>query len=108
MRKFKACENSVVEHYGHDAATDERILEDEDMTLFDMGVEYNLYVSKITCSFSMNGNFTSDQHFLYNVVLDAHNVVKLCLIQEGVVKRPSVNITPHGLGHFLGIYSHDP
>lgn len=50
------------------------------MTLFDMGDEYNLYGFDITCSFPMNEKFTSDQHLIYNVVLDAHNDVILCSI----------------------------
>ncbi|KAJ6331057.1 hypothetical protein OIU76_009620, partial [Salix suchowensis] len=52
-----------------------QILQDGDMALFDMGAEYHFYGSDITCSFPVNGKFTSDQSLIYNAVLDAHNAV---------------------------------
>ncbi|RRT64986.1 hypothetical protein B296_00040707 [Ensete ventricosum] len=41
----------AVLHYGHAAAPNDRILEEGDMALFDMGAEYHFYGSDITCSF---------------------------------------------------------
>lgn len=68
-------ENSAVLHYGHAAAPNDKTLQDGDMALFDMGAEYHFYGSDITCSFPVNGKFTSDQSLIYNAVLDAHNAV---------------------------------
>ncbi|OMO67327.1 hypothetical protein CCACVL1_20601 [Corchorus capsularis] len=113
-------------------------LEDGDMALLDMGAEYSFYGSDITCTFPVNGKFTSDQSLIYNAVLDAHDAVintmkpgiswvdmhKLAekVILESLVKgnilaghvedmmgeRLGANFMPHGLGHLLGIDTHDP
>ncbi|GLT79053.1 hypothetical protein SLA2020_505630 [Shorea laevis] len=131
-------ENSAVLHYGHAAAPNDRTLEDGDMALFDMGAEYHFYGSDITCSFPVNGKFTSDQSLIYNAVLEAHNAVistmkpgvswidmhklaeKIILqslkeggiligdVDEMMVARLGAVFMPHGLGHFLGIDTHDP
>ncbi|XVF88690.1 hypothetical protein PTKIN_Ptkin19aG0070500 [Pterospermum kingtungense] len=131
-------ENSAVLHYGHASAPNDRILEDGDMALFDMGAEYSFYGSDITCSFPINGKFTSDQSLIYNAVLDAHNAVittmkpgvswvdmhklaeKIILeslrkgnilvgnVDDMIVEQQGAIFMPHGLGHFLGIDTHDP
>ncbi|OMO91628.1 hypothetical protein COLO4_18232 [Corchorus olitorius] len=131
-------ENSAVLHYGHAAAPNDRTLEDGDMALLDMGAEYSFYGSDITCTFPVNGKFTSDQSLIYNAVLDAHDAVintmkpgiswvdmhKLAekVILESLVKgnilvghvedmmgeRLGAIFMPHGLGHLLGIDTHDP
>ncbi|CAH9122014.1 unnamed protein product [Cuscuta epithymum] len=130
-------ENGSVLHYGHAAAPNDKILQDGDMALLDMGAEYNFYASDITCSFPVNGKFTSDQSLIYNAVLDAHDAVisnlrpgvcwvdmhKLAekVILESLKKgnlltgdvetmmneRLGAVFMPHGLGHFLGIDTHD-
>ncbi|GMN50708.1 hypothetical protein TIFTF001_019838 [Ficus carica] len=130
--------NSSVLHYGHAAAPNDRTLQDGDMALLDMGAEYNFYGSDITCSFPVNGKFTSDQSLIYNAVLDAHNAViaamkpgvrwtdmhklaeKIILeslrrggilvgnVDDMMVERAGAVFMPHGLGHFLGIDTHDP
>ncbi|KAK8553308.1 hypothetical protein V6N13_062117 [Hibiscus sabdariffa] len=131
-------ENSSVLHYGHAAAPNDRILEDGDMALLDMGAEYSFYGSDITCSFPVNGKFTSDQSLIYNAVLNAHNAVitamkpginwvdmhklaeKVVLeslkkgnilvgnLDDMMVERVGAIFMPHGLGHLLGIDTHDP
>ncbi|CAL1414194.1 unnamed protein product [Linum trigynum] len=131
-------ENSAVLHYGHAAAPNDRTLQDGDMALFDMGAEYQFYGSDITCSFPVNGKFTSDQSLIYNAVLDAHDsvisamkpgvswidmhklaetVVLDSLRKGGIIvgdvadmmaERFGAVFMPHGLGHFLGIDTHDP
>ncbi|GAV68293.1 Peptidase_M24 domain-containing protein/AMP_N domain-containing protein [Cephalotus follicularis] len=131
-------ENSAVLHYGHAAAPNDRTLEDGDMALFDMGAEYHFYGSDITCSFPVNGKFTSDQSLIYNAVLNAHNAVisamkpgiswvdmhklaeKIILeslnkediivgnVDEMMAERLGAVFMPHGLGHLLGIDTHDP
>ncbi|XP_031473386.1 uncharacterized protein LOC116245913 isoform X2 [Nymphaea colorata] len=131
-------ENSAVLHYGHAAAPNDRILNDGDMALFDMGAEYHFYGSDITCSFPVNGKFTADQRLVYDAVLKAHNLVistmrpgvswtemhklaeKTILdslrtggiligdVDEMMEARLGAVFMPHGLGHFLGIDTHDP
>ncbi|KAM0933575.1 putative xaa-Pro dipeptidase [Dioscorea sansibarensis] len=131
-------ENSSVLHYGHAAAPNDRTLEDGDMALFDMGAEYHFYGSDITCSFPVNGRFTKDQSIIYNAVLKAHNAVlsemkpgvgwvdmhklaeKIILeslqeesilvgnIDDMMARRLGAIFMPHGLGHLLGIDTHDP
>ncbi|XP_054786246.1 uncharacterized protein LOC129292674 [Prosopis cineraria] len=131
-------DNSAVLHYGHAAAPNDRTLEDGDMALLDMGAEYHFYGSDITCSFPVNGKFSSDQSLIYNAVLDAHNDViaamkpgvswvdmhklaeKVILeslkrggiligdVDDMMTKRLGAVFMPHGLGHFLGIDTHDP
>ncbi|KAM1314153.1 hypothetical protein PS2_017599 [Malus domestica] len=130
-------DNSAVLHYGHAAAPNDRILEDGDLALLDMGAEYNFYGSDITCSYPVNGKFTPDQALIYNAVLDAHNAVistmkpgvswldmhklaeKVILeslkrgrilvgnVDDMMVKRLGAVFMPHGLGHLLGIDTHD-
>ncbi|XAR67184.1 Xaa-Pro dipeptidase [Bertholletia excelsa] len=131
-------ENSSVLHYGHAAAPNDRTLQDGDMALLDMGAEYHFYGSDITCSFPVNGKFTSDQCLVYNAVLDAHYAVisamkpgvswvdmhrlaeKIILdslkkgsllvgdVDDMMAERLGAVFMPHGLGHFLGIDTHDP
>lgn len=131
-------DNSSVLHYVHAAAPNERTFMDGDMALLDMGAEYHFYGSDITCSFPVNGKFTVDQCLIYNAVLDAHNSViaamkpgvnwvnmhklaeKVILealkkgniitgdIQDMMAQRLGAVFMPHGLGHLLGIDTHDP
>ncbi|KAK7319909.1 hypothetical protein RJT34_04637 [Clitoria ternatea] len=131
-------DNSAVLHYGHAAAPNDKTLEDGDMALLDMGAEYHFYGSDITCSFPINGKFTSDQSLIYSAVLDAHNAVisamkpgvnwvDMHILAEKVIleslKRGDITLgnvddmmtarlgavfMPHGLGHLLGIDTHDP
>ncbi|ONK80686.1 uncharacterized protein A4U43_C01F20610 [Asparagus officinalis] len=131
-------ENSAVLHYGHAAAPNDRTLQDGDISLFDMGAEYHFYGSDITCSFPVNGKFTKEQIIIYNAVLMAHDAVissmrpgvdwihmhklaeKTILeslkaaglmlgdIDGMMAKRLGAVFMPHGLGHFLGIDTHDP
>ncbi|XP_008793195.2 xaa-Pro dipeptidase [Phoenix dactylifera] len=131
-------ENSSVLHYGHAAAPNDRTLKDGDMALLDMGAEYHFYGSDITCSFPVNGKFTKEQIVVYSAVLNAHNAVIMSMrpgvnwidmhklaektileslareglvlgdIEDMMVVRLGAVFMPHGLGHFLGIDTHDP
>ncbi|KAL8160837.1 hypothetical protein V2J09_012326 [Rumex salicifolius] len=156
--------NSSVLHYGHAAAPNDKILQNGDMALFDMGAEYNFYGSDITCSFPVNGTFSEDQHLIYtqaklpakrpdqlelvmewssvqqagDAVLAAHDDViaamkpginwvdmhrlaeKVILeslkkgnllfgnLEDMMAQRLGAVFMPHGLGHLLGIDTHDP
>ena len=102
-----------------------------------MGAEYYCYGSDVTCSFPANGTFTDDQRLVYNAVLSASRAVMavvkpginwvdmhrlaerriLSALTEGglltgdVEEMMAINLgavfMPHGLGHLLGIDTHD-
>lgn len=106
-------------------------------SLFDMGGEYCCYASDITCSFPANGKFTNEQKVIYNAVLKANRAVMtamkpgVCwvdmhmlaervqveeLCKAGILTgdvdammkvRMGAVFFPHGLGHFMGIDTHD-
>ncbi|XP_009792030.1 uncharacterized protein [Nicotiana sylvestris] len=131
-------DNSAVLHYGHAAAPNDKTLREGDMALLDMGAEYHFYGSDITCSFPVNGKFTRDQSLVYTAVLDAHDAVisvmspgvswvdmhklaeKIILeslkkgqllvgdVDKMMTERLGAVFMPHGLGHLLGIDTHDP
>ncbi|EFJ17439.1 hypothetical protein SELMODRAFT_114689 [Selaginella moellendorffii] len=129
---------SAVLHYGHAAAPNDQIASDGAMALLDMGAEYHFYGSDITCSFPVNGKFTEKQRLIYTGVLEAQKAViskmkpgiswvamhKLaetkilealktagCLkgnVEDMMENRLGAVFMPHGLGHFLGLDTHDP
>ncbi|VDO15615.1 unnamed protein product, partial [Haemonchus placei] len=129
--------NSSVLHYGHANAPNDKLIEDGDMCLFDMGPEYNCYAADITTSFPANGKFTEKQKMVYNAVLEANRAVfkaakpgvrwtdmhllseKVILthlqkaglltgdIDEMVNARLGAVFMPHGLGHLVGLDVHD-
>lgn len=85
--------NGSVLHYGHAGAPNDKELEDGDMMLNDMGCEFHCYVSDITCTFPVNGKFTSDQKFIYESVLYSHDAA-LKMIKAGV-SYPDVHVASH-------------
>jgi len=129
--------NAAILHYGHAGAPNNRLLQDGEMTLNDMGCEYYCYASDITCSFPINGKFTQAQKGVYEAVLDAGiRVMKSCkpgvswvemhklaertiaehLVRLGYIQGEIEDIIaaeipelfmPHGLGHLMGIDTHD-
>ena len=102
-----------------------------------MGGEYYCYASDITTSFPSNGKFNDKQKVVYETVLKANRAVLSAvkpgvswldmhlladrvileeLAKHGLLKgdvdemlenRASATFFPHGLGHFLGIDTHD-
>ena len=124
-------------HYGHAAAPNEKKIGPSDLCLFDMGAEYYCYASDITCTFPSNGKFTPQQKVAYEATLRANRAVLDAiqpgvswvemhlladriiledLTKAGILKgdinemlehRISAIFFPHGLGHFLGIDTHD-
>ncbi|XP_017884511.1 xaa-Pro dipeptidase [Ceratina calcarata] len=130
-------QNSSILHYGHAGAPNNKIINDGDMCLFDMGGNYCGYAADITCSFPVNGKFTEDQKMIYNAVLAARDAVMnqakpgvawtdmhllanktmLTSLKEGGLLTGDVDkmiesglhavFQPHGLGHFMGLDVHD-
>lgn len=130
-------DNGSVLHYGHASAPNDKVINDGDMCLYDMGAEYYCFSSDITCSFPANGKFTPKQKAVYNSVLAASRAVLTAvkpgvswvdmhllanrvmlegmkesgLLQGNVDDMMKANLAatfqPHGLGHFLGLDVHD-
>jgi Xaa-Pro dipeptidase len=124
-------------HYGHAGAPNNRIIESGDLCLFDLGAEYHCYASDITCSFPANGKFTQEQRDIYEAVYAAQQAVFAAMkpgvkwpdmhlaaerailthlrdrgylqgdVDEMIEKRVGAYLMPHGLGHLLGIDTHD-
>ncbi|CAE8650174.1 unnamed protein product [Polarella glacialis] len=129
--------NSAVLHYGHAGAPNDRKLEDGDIVLCDMGSELYCYASDITNSFPASGTFTADQRLIFETVAAMQSAVLgamrsgvqwaamhelayrvLCerlaaagLLVGDVDALMAANVAavlmPHGLGHFMGIDTHD-
>lgn len=130
-------ENPAILHYGHAGAPDDRQIKSSDMCLFDMGGEYYCYASDITCSFPVSGRFSKEQRIVYEAVLDANRQVMKSVrpgvswvdmhllaertqlehlkaaglvtgdLEEMMNVRLGALFMPHGLGHLIGIDTHD-
>lgn len=117
--------------------TNDSPLEGKFNLLMDAGSEYNNYASDITRTFPLSGKFTKESLEIYNIVLrmqneciemlkedvlwddvhlHAHKVAIDGLLSIGILKgdkeeilkaRTSVAFFPHGLGHYLGMDTHD-
>ncbi|KER23088.1 hypothetical protein T265_08944 [Opisthorchis viverrini] len=129
--------NCATLHYGHAGSPNERLIQDGDMCLFDMGGEYYCYASDITCSYPVNGRFTDDQKIVYEAVLSASRAVLAALkpgacwvelhelaereilnhlsahgllrgnLDDMMKARLGAIFMPHGLGHLMGCDVHD-
>eukprot|EP01023_Acetabularia_acetabulum_P004621 TRINITY_DN11960_c0_g2_i7.p1 TRINITY_DN11960_c0_g2~~TRINITY_DN11960_c0_g2_i7.p1 ORF type:complete len:542 (+),score=74.93 TRINITY_DN11960_c0_g2_i7:74-1699(+) len=129
--------NAAVLHYGHAGAPNDRQMKDGELVLCDMGCQYYRYGSDITVTYPVNGKFTDKQKLVYEAVLDANRLViqsmkpgiqwpdmhtlaeKTILshfkkgglvdgdVDEMVSARVGALFMPHGLGHLLGVDTHD-
>ncbi len=125
--------NSAILHY----TDNNEAINDGDLYLIDAGYEFEGYASDVTRTYPVNGRFTGDQAAIYQVVLDTMNktiemvkpgvsmeelhmaacrIILHGLKEIGIVKGDvdvmmEKNIFalffPHGLGHFLGLDTHD-
>ncbi|KAF4919613.1 putative Xaa-Pro aminopeptidase PEPP [Colletotrichum viniferum] len=105
--------------------------------LLDAGMEWNCYASDITRTFPISGKFSKESRQIYDIVLKmqldttaalkegvvwddihlmAHKIAIDGLHSVGILKgdkeeilknRTSVAFFPHGLGHYLGMDTHD-
>lgn len=105
--------------------------------LLDAGCEVDCYASDITRTFPINGKFTPESRAIYDIVLEmqlesiaslkegvswdavhanAHRIAIDGLLELGILKgdreeifqsRTSVAFFPHGLGHYMGMDTHD-
>lgn len=119
--------NATILHY----VDNNKILENDELILFDLGCETDLYISDISRTFPVNGKFTERQKEVYNEVL---NVNKECIkfLKPGVTRLEYNNYAKkllaeackrlkliekdeeltkyyfHGIGHSIGLDTHDP
>ncbi|KAH6712086.1 putative Xaa-Pro aminopeptidase pepP [Leptodontidium sp. 2 PMI_412] len=105
--------------------------------LLDAGGEYQCYASDITRAFPISGKFSTESRAIYDIVLEmqlvcidmlkegviwdhvhlkAHEIAIEGLLKLGILQgakedimrtRTSVAFFPHGLGHYLGMDTHD-
>ena len=129
--------NPAVLHYGHAGAPNARLLEAGDQALLDMGAEYHCYAADITCSFPVSDDYSADQRLVHDAVLaaqvaviaalepgaawpDMHRLAEreiLSALKAGGLLVGDVDamvdadlgatFMPHGLGHLIGLDTHD-
>ncbi|KAI5918356.1 peptidase M24, structural domain-containing protein [Camillea tinctor] len=120
-------------HYVHN----DQDLGGKDLLLLDAGAEWRTYAADITRTFPISGRFTEQSRAIYEIVLEmqtkciamlkadvpweevhlqAHRTLIDGLLSLGILKgdrkeilesRTSVAFLPHGLGHYLGMDTHD-
>lgn len=130
---FASGDNSAILHY----VENDRQIKDGDLFLIDAGFEYKGYASDFTRTYPANGKFTADQAAVYEAVLEAQkkvieasepdvqmedlHIMAARIMMEGLKEAGIVNgsvddlmendifalFFPHGLGHFLGLDTHD-
>jgi len=129
--------NAAILHYGHAGAPNNRRIEENDMILLDLGAEYYCYASDITRSFPASGHFSPVQKDMYEIVaaardacfgiiragvswVDVHRLADRTIV-KGLLERGYLQgdlddmvashvgalFMPHGLGHLLGLDTHD-
>jgi len=125
--------NSAILHY----TDNNEQINDGDLYLIDAGYEFEGYASDVTRTYPVNGRFTGDQAAIYQVVLNAmnktiemvqpgvrmeelhmaacriilHGLKEIDIVRGDIEVMMENNIFalffPHGLGHFLGLDTHD-
>ncbi len=117
---------AVVLHY---CELDRRI-DDGELVLFDLGAEFDLYSADISRTVPINGKFTDIQKKYYQLVLDANkkvidaavagttlndlNTMTKTILADGMKKIGKIKDESelgkyyyHGVGHHLGLDTHD-
>ncbi|ORX98112.1 putative Xaa-Pro aminopeptidase [Clohesyomyces aquaticus] len=128
-----AGENAATLHYVHNNAP----IDGQDLLLLDAGCEADNYCADITRTFPISRSFSEESRAIYDIVLDmqkqciaalkadvlwddvhllAHKIAIDGLLSLGILcgsadeiltARTSVAFFPHGLGHYLGMDTHD-
>jgi Xaa-Pro dipeptidase len=131
---FASGANSAILHYVENM----RRMRDGELFLIDSGFEFEGYSSDITRTWPVNGRFSDDQRLVYSAVLEGQkaaiaatkagvrmedlHVMTTRIMMEGLLEGGLLKGTvddlmehdvfalffPHGLGHFLGLDTHDP
>ena len=123
-----AAENSVILHYN----SNRKPIKNGDVVLADCAAEYHGYSSDVTRTYPANGTFSKAQREIYQIVLDAQNaaiatvkpgsqwsdasaaaenVIMDGLYKLGIIKNKTRQemrkFYMHGLGHPVGLNTHD-
>ena len=107
-----------------------RVTEDGDLILFDLGAQVDRYCTDVSRTYPVNGKYTERQKQLYNAVLaglkaaeaatkpgqkknELQDISKRVMAEElikiGKISRPEEidQYYFHGSGHFIGLNTHD-
>ncbi len=108
--------NGTILHYRRN----DRVIEDGDLVLMDVGAEVQGYAADITRTFPANGRFTKEQARIYDVVLKAQKAAITAvrpgstLAQVNAAAREVIEQAGlekgwmHGTSHHVGLSVHDP
>lgn len=119
--------NATILHYSKNNS----ILNDNDLVLFDLGNESDIYISDISRTFPVNGKFTPRQKQIYEEVLNVnkkcieflkpgitnieYNKYALKLLTESCYRLNLIKSDEevrkyyfHSIGHSIGLDTHDP
>lgn len=119
-------EDACILHYD----TNNKKMKNGDLLLIDSGAEYEYYCSDITRTYPVNGKYSKEQKEIYNIVLKANKDcikkikpgVKFSALMElsdkiladglhkaGILKDKKLikKYSLHGLGHHIGLDTHD-
>ncbi len=119
--------NATTLHY----STNNSVMKDGDMILFDLGARSNGYCADISRTFPINGKFTEIQKTVYNIVLAANKKIAkvakagmtiaelqaICIdtLTKGCLKAGLIKNAEelkkyyfHGVSHSIGLDTHDP
>ncbi len=118
--------NGTILHYG----TNDQVAEDNTLVLCDLGASFGYYNADITRTFPVNGKFTERQKQIYNIVLEANEMI-IAAVKPGLTLRGLNNMVIefyekklaeigllengktvrdyywHGVSHMLGLETHD-
>jgi len=118
--------NNCTLHY----SDNNRVTEDGDLILFDLGAQVDRYCTDVSRTYPVNGKYTERQKQLYNAVLaglkaaealskpgqkknELQNISKQVMAEElikiGKISKPEEidQYYFHGSGHFIGLNTHD-
>ncbi len=119
--------NATTLHY----SSNNTVMKDGDLVLFDLGAKHEGYCADITRTFPVNGKFTPLQRTIYEIVLAANKKVAkvaragmtlaelqaVCVkvltdgcLKAGLIKTPEEikRVYFHGVSHSIGLDTHDP
>jgi len=88
--------NSTILHYD----ANERLMQDGDLLLMDVGAEYGHYKSDVTRTIPVNGKFSKEQEEIYEVVLQAQKeAIKIAAPGVGIyaINDRGVDVIKEGL-----------